>query len=239
MTGTVTQKIPTHISIIMDGNGRWAQARGFPVKQGHKRGAEVLGQTIQDCSDLGIKYLTVYAFSTENWNRSAEEVGDLMTLLKFYLRKKGKEFIKNGVNVKIIGNLEKVDKKLLNEIHKLEDLTKNNDKIFLNIAFSYGGRQEIVDTTKNIAKKIKSGLIEVEDIDESLFRENLYNAKAPYPDLMIRTGGHYRISNFLIWEIAYTELYFTNTLWPDFCKKDLVEAIEDFNKRKRNYGKRI
>jgi undecaprenyl diphosphate synthase len=238
MTEKIPSQIPNHIAIIMDGNGRWAQTRGLVVKEGHKKGAEVLGQTIQDCADLGIKHLTVYAFSTENWNRSPQEVNDLMKLLKFYLQRRSKEFIKNGINVKIIGNFERADKKILSSIRKLEDATKNNDKLFLNIAFSYGGRQEILDATKNIAKKIKDGLIDIDEIDESLFRENLYNEKMPYPDLLIRTGGNYRISNFLIWQIAYTELYFTDVFWPDFCKKDIVEAIEDFNKRKRNYGKR-
>lgn len=225
-----------HLAIIMDGNRRWAKENGVSVKDGHKAGAEKLSEFVKWCIEFNIKYLTVYAFSTENWKRSKEEVDNIMSLLNRYLSMKKDEFYKSGVKVKMIGAEDNINKDILAKIRNIEEYTKNNNKIQLNIAFNYGGRREILDATKKIVSEVKSGKISIEDIDEELFKENLYYGNIPDPDLMIRPGGDYRISNYLLWEMAYSEFYFTKTYWPDFSKELLEEIINNFNTRERRYG---
>lgn len=225
-----------HLAIIMDGNRRWAKKNGASVKDGHKAGAEKLSEFVKWCIEFNIKYLTVYAFSTENWKRDKEEVDDIMSLLNRYLSMKKDEFYDSGVKVKMIGVEDNINIDTLKKIKDIEEYTKNNNKIQLNIAFNYGGRREILDATKKIVSEVKSDKISIEDIDEELFKENLYYGNIPDPDLMIRPGGDYRISNYLLWEMAYSEFYFTKTYWPDFSKKLLEDIINNFNTRERRYG---
>ena len=225
-----------HLAIIMDGNRRWAKENGASVKDGHKAGAEKLSEFVKWCIEFNIKYLTVYAFSTENWKRDKEEVDDIMSLLNRYLSMKKDEFYDSGVKVKMIGAEDNINIDTLKKIKDIEEYTKNNNKIQLNIAFNYGGRREILDAIKKIVSEVKSSKISIEDIDEELFKENLYYGNIPDPDLMIRPGGDYRISNYLLWEMAYSEFYFTKTYWPDFSKKLLEDIINNFNTRERRYG---
>jgi undecaprenyl diphosphate synthase len=230
--------IPNHIAIIMDGNARWAKSKNLPLKIGHKTGAENLQKIAESCIELGVKFLTVYAFSSENWDRPTDEVNYLMKLLDEYLEKETKILAEKNVKILISGNLEKLASATKSKISSIETETKNNRALTLNVAFSYGSRQEIIDAAKKIALAVSDGEISVGDISEKTFAENLYQPKIPDPDLLIRTAGDYRISNFLLWQAAYTEFYFTKTYWPDFGKKDLLLAINDFNKRERKYGKR-
>lgn len=227
------------IAIIMDGNGRWAQRRGFEIRYGHKKGADNLLRIVEHCTKIGIESLTVFAFSTENWKRPTREVNSLMRLLTYYLSKNENSFEKNNIKLKVIGNLfdDKLDKNIVNKILEIEKNTKNNT-FNLNIAFNYGGRQEIVQASKKIANDVKNGIINIEDINEDSFKNYLYNPLIIYPDLLIRTGGDTRISNFLLWEMSYSELYFTDTLWPDFDEEQLDIAINNFNQRVRTYGER-
>lgn len=225
-----------HLAIIMDGNRRWAKSRGLSIKNGHKAGANTLSNTINWCIDFGIKYLTVYAFSTENWKRDHNEINDIMSLLREYLKSNEKDFIKKGVKIKTIGIENNIDKDIIEKIRKIEENTKNNDILQVNIAFNYGGRTEILDVVKKIAKKVQDKTLEIDDINDDIFKNNLYYGDIPDPDLVIRTGGDYRISNFLLWEIAYSEFYFTETFWPDFNKDLLNNIINNFNKRERRYG---
>ncbi len=231
-------KIPTHIAVIMDGNARWAKNKGLPSAMGHKAGSSAIKTLVKSAVELGVKYLTIYAFSTENWQRPKEEVGYLMFLLKEYLAKEVDELVKNGVKIVISGNLENVEKSIVENIKALEERTKDNKSICLNVAFDYGSRSEIVDCFKKIALDIQDKKIGLNEINEDLISKNLYQPQIPDPDLLIRTGGELRLSNFLMWQLAYSELYFTEKFWPDFSGSDLKEAILDFNKRKRNYGKR-
>lgn len=226
--------IPQHIAIIMDGNARWAKEKNLPLQIGHKTGANNLQKVSEACIELGVKFLTVYAFSSENWNRPPEEVSYLMKLLEEYLDKETKPLIEKDVKIIISGNLQKLAESTKEKIKKIEDLTKNNGALTLNVAFSYGARQEIVDAVKKIIEE----KIPAEKIDENLISTKLYHPEIPDPDLLIRTAGDLRISNFLLWQIAYCEFYFTETYWPDFSKKNLLEAINSFNKRERRYGKR-
>ena len=230
--------IPSHIAIIMDGNSRWAKSKGLPLKAGHKIGAENLQKVSQNCIDIGIKYLTVYAFSTENWDRPEAEVTYLMTLLEEYLDKETAPLIEKGVKIVISGNLDRLSDHIRSKIDNIQNTSHNNSNLTLNVAFSYGARQEIVDATKQIALATSQGKISVDEISEDLLAKHLYNPDIPDPDLLIRTAGDYRLSNFLLWQLAYAEFYFTNTYWPDFGKKELLQAIYDFNKRERRYGKR-
>jgi undecaprenyl diphosphate synthase len=222
----------------MDGNARWAKSKNLPLKIGHKTGAENLQKIAESCIELGVKFLTVYAFSSENWDRPTDEVNYLMKLLDEYLEKETKILAEKNVKILISGNLEKLASATKSKISSIETETKNNRALTLNVAFSYGSRQEIIDAAKKIALAVSDGEISVGDISEKTFAENLYQPKIPDPDLLIRTAGDYRISNFLLWQAAYTEFYFTKTYWPDFGKKDLLLAINDFNKRERKYGKR-
>ena len=231
-------ELPKSIAIIMDGNGRWAQKRGYEIRYGHKRGVEALIKTLRHCKNIGIKSLTVYAFSTENWKRPKREVDSIMRLLKFYLNKNEEEFYKNNTKLKVIGDLNNLSNDIVEKVKNIEEKTKDNSEFFFNVAFSYGGQREIVQATKKIVNDVKNNNISMDDINEESFKNYLYNPDIIYPDLVIRTGGDLRISNFLLWEISYSELYFTNTLWPDFDEKALDLAIEDFKHRKRTYGER-
>ncbi len=230
---------PEHIAIIMDGNRRWAKEKGLPSQLGHKKGAEVLETISRYCNKIGIKYLTVYAFSTENWNRAKDEVNAIMMLLNAYLDR----FIKNAdvdnMKINIIGNLEDetVPPKLRDKMYEMEEITKNNTGMVFNIAFNYGGRSEIVRATKNIAKKVQDGNLKIEDINESTFANELYTAGQPDPDLVIRTSYELRTSNFLPWQITYSEFLFLKKYWPDFNEKDIDEAIVEYSKRHRRKGR--
>ena len=222
-------RVPNHIAIIMDGNGRWAKEKGMPRTYGHKAGADTLRKILTSCGELGIKYLTVYAFSTENWKRAKEEVDTLMFLFKTYLKNEKKLLMKNNVKFLVSGRKEGVSKDLLAEISKLEEATKGNTGITLNIAFNYGGRAELVDAIKEIVKNNEK------EITEETVEKYLYN-QLPDPELIIRTSGEMRISNFLLWQIAYSEIYVTDTYWPDFNKDELIKAIESYQKRDRRFG---
>lgn len=222
-------RVPNHIAIIMDGNGRWAKEKGMPRTYGHKAGADTLRNILTSCGELGIKYLTVYAFSTENWKRAKEEVDTLMFLFKTYLKNEKKLLMKNNVKFLVSGRKEGVSKDLLAEISKLEEATKGNTGITLNIAFNYGGRAELVDAIKEIVKNNEK------EITEETVEKYLYN-QLPDPELLIRTSGEMRISNFLLWQIAYSEIYVTDTYWPDFNKDELIKAIESYQKRDRRFG---
>ena len=228
--------IPQHIAIIMDGNRRWGREKGIDTKEGHKAGAENLENIAKYCNNIGVKYLTVYAFSTENWKRSKEEVSALMLLLKNYLKKFSKNANKENIRIKILGDIEILDKGLKNSIEDAVERTKNCTGLTLNIAFNYGGRAEITNAMKRISKKLLNNEIKIDDIDEALISKNLYTQDQPDPDLLIRPGGELRISNYLLWQLAYTEFYFVDKYWPDFSNNDLLEAIQTFNKRNRKFG---
>lgn len=226
-----------HIAIIMDGNRRWAKERNLPSAFGHKKGVDSLKNIMRACDDFGVKYLTVYAFSTENWNRKKEEVDFLMDLLGQTIKNELKEMHENGVVINFIGDLTKLSPKLQEILAEAVDTTKNNNGVHLQIAFNYGARDELVHAVKNIANNVKNGNIQIENIDENLLSKFLYTGSIPDPDLLIRTGGEMRVSNYLLWQIAYAEFFVTKTLWPDFDKNALAEAIEDFHHRQRRYGK--
>lgn len=231
-------KIPEHIAIIMDGNSRWAQARKLPLKVGHKTGSENVRKIAENCIELGVKNLTIYAFSSENWDRPKEEVEYLMKLLEDYLEKETKPLMEKDIKIVISGNLDRLSQSVKSSIKSIEDLTNNNKSLLLNVAFSYGSRQEIVNAAKNIALAVSERKITVDEIDERVFAENLYRPEMSDPDLLIRTAGDLRVSNFLLWQLAYSELYFTEVFWPDFNKNHLIKAIQEFNQRDRRYGKR-
>ena len=228
--------IPEHVAIIMDGNGRWAKKRLMPRNFGHKAGAKTVEQICEDAHDLGIKYLTVYAFSTENWKRSVEEVTGIMNLLRNYLVDCIERASKNNMRVRIIGDRTALDKDIVEKIEELEEKTACYDGLNFTIALNYGGRDEIRRAVTKIAEDARSGKLLESDIDESLISSYLDTRDMPDPDLLIRTSGELRLSNYLIWQLAYTEFYFTDVLWPDFSKKDLEDAIRYFNGRDRRYG---
>ncbi|HKL12777.1 MAG TPA: polyprenyl diphosphate synthase [Halanaerobiales bacterium] len=227
------QNLPSHIAIIMDGNGRWAQSKNKPRTYGHKKGVDTLKTMVEEFIKKEIPSLTVYAFSTENWKRPPKEVQYLMTLFRNTIENEAEELDEQDVKVNIIGRRDKLDSKLLETIEWIEELTKDNKKLELNIAFNYGGRAEIID----VVKKIKTDSeISRNDIDEKLFNKKLYNPNISNVEYIIRTGGEKRISNFLLWESAYAELYFTEKYWPEFDKKELEKALKDFSNRKRKFG---
>ena len=228
--------IPTHIAIIMDGNRRWARARNLNVSDGHKKGAEALENIAKYCNKIGIKYLTVYAFSTENWKRSKEEVGALMSLLRFYLDKFAKRADTENIRIKVLGDIEVLDKGLKESILKAIDRTKTNTGLTLNIALNYGGRAELTMAVKKIAEQVKNGTLSIDDISDQTISDNLYTAGQPDPDLLIRTSGELRTSNFLPWQIVYSEFCFKEKFWPDFNKSDIDEAIQIYQKRNRKFG---
>ncbi len=228
--------LPEHIGIIMDGNGRWAKKRGLPRSAGHSAGADTLKKIVTECNKMGIKYITVYAFSTENWKRPKEEVDFLMNLLLGYLRDAERTLAGENVVIRAIGSRKELSEEIQQQIIKTENFTKNNTGIIMNIAVNYGSREELIHAVREISKEVKDGKISTEDISSELISDNLYTKGQPDPDLIIRTSGEERISNFLLWQMAYSELYFTDRLWPDFGIKDLYEAIAEFQHRTRRYG---
>lgn len=229
-------EMPRHIAIIMDGNGRWAQAKRLPRVAGHRRGADAVRQTVRAAGELGVSYLTLFGFSSENWKRSEEEVGDLMVLLKLYLRSETAELHNNGVKFRMIGDRSRFSTDIIQLIENAENTTAANTRMTLVLALSYGGRQEIAKAAQLLACDAASGKISTDTIDEFALAGRLATNDIPDPDLLIRTSGEQRISNFLLWQLAYTELVFTETLWPDFDYSDLTAAISEFQRRERRYG---
>ena len=227
---------PVHVAIIMDGNGRWAMARGLPRSAGHKRGAESVRKSVKGAILNGVSYLTLFGFSSENWKRPPDEIRDLMGLLRLYLKSEIKDLHKEGVRLLIIGDRVNLDKDIIEIIQSSEEMTKNNTRLTLIIALSYGGRAEILHAAKQIGKDIAQGDLQISDIDEDTLSERLFTKDIPDPDLLIRTSGEQRLSNFLLWQCAYTEFIFVDTLWPDFAEADFESAIKVFQNRERRYG---
>lgn len=226
------EKIPEHVAIIMDGNGRWASERGLPRLAGHRAGTENLRTIIESSVEFGVKYLTIFAFSTENWDRPRREIKGLMNIFQNMLDKELQNLHENGVQLRHLGRLERIDPQLQEKVHEAIQLTQDNQQLILNVAFNYGGRDEILQAVKEIIAED----IPAEEIDETLFSQHLYTAGSPDPDFIIRTSGEYRCSNFLIWQGAYAEWYFTPTYWPDFDKEDYLKALRDFSQRERRFG---
>lgn len=239
ITDEAKREVPYHIAIIMDGNGRWAKSRGLPRAVGHKKGADAVRSAVEGSLECGVKILTLYAFSSENWSRPEDEVSDLMGLLRLYIKKEVSSLDKQGVRLRFIGQRERLAKDIIGQIESAENRTKHNDKLILVIAINYGGQAEIVDAVKKIADQVKHGEMAVEDIDEETISTGLYTAEWEDPDLIIRTSGEQRLSNFMLWQAAYSELLFMDLLWPDFNKKSLDEAIEAYNQRERRFGARL
>lgn len=229
-------KIPEHIAIIMDGNGRWAHKRGLPRLAGHRAGVEAIRRVLQAAHDSGVKYLTLYAFSSENWRRPKDEVSGLMQLLKEMIRKELDELNKNGIKLNVLGRWRELPSDVVSEIERALEITTNNKIGVLNLALNYGGRTEIIDAVNKIVAAVEEGKEDPAKIDSATFEEYLYSAGIPAPDLLIRTSGELRISNFLLWQIAYTEIWVTPVLWPDFRREHFFEAIADLQRRKRRYG---
>lgn len=231
------EALPKHLAIIMDGNGRWAKKQGLLRTIGHENGAKAVRQTVETCARLGIKNLTLFAFSTENWNRPKLEVDTLMKLLSKALKKELNTLTKNDIRLNTIGDTESLPKSVAKNLIEVVESTKENQRMNLTLALNYGSREEITRATKLIADKVKNNIISVEDIDESVINNHLYTRNLPDVDLVIRTSGEQRISNFLLWQIAYAELYFTDVLWPDFSAEHLMEALESYQNRERRFGK--
>lgn len=229
-------KIPAHIAIILDGNGRWAKAKGMPRNYGHAQGSKNVERICEEAYRMGVKYLTVYAFSTENWNRPKDEVDALMKLLRNYMKTCLKTAAKNDMKVRVIGDKTGLDEDIRNRIAELEEATKDNGGLNFQIALNYGSRDEIVRAVRRVSEDVKEGKVKPEDIDEKMFETYLDTHGSPDPDLMIRTSGELRLSNYLLWQLAYTEFYFTDIPWPDFTKEELSKAIEQYNRRDRRYG---
>ncbi|WP_290699091.1 isoprenyl transferase [Lacinutrix sp.] len=232
-----TDRLPKHVAIIMDGNGRWAKQKGFIRAIGHENGTKSVRETVEACAELGIKNLTLYAFSTENWKRPKLEVDTLMRLLVSSLKKEINTLQKNNISLKAIGKLSNLPKKVHKELKEVIESTKNNSRMTLTLALSYGSRDELLNVVKEISYKVKNNIISAENIDESIINEHLYTQNLPDVDLLIRTSGEQRISNFLLWQIAYAELYFTKVLWPDFTQQHLCDAIIEYQNRERRFGK--
>lgn len=232
-----TSRLPRHIAIIMDGNGRWANEQGKDRLYGHFHGVESVRNIVETCAELKIGYLTLYAFSTENWDRPEEEVAGLMELLVSTIRNEVETLHKNNIRLSVIGEIEKLPKQARKELHEAFEITKNNTGLNLVMALSYSGRWELLNAVKKIAKQVQAGSVDVENINMDLLQTNLETASIPDPELMIRTGGEYRVSNFLLYQIAYSELYFTDVHWPEFRKNNLIAAIIDYQQRERRFGK--
>ncbi len=228
--------LPLHIAVIMDGNGRWAKKRGLPRVMGHRAGMKVVKEITKSCRDLGIKYLTLYAFSSENWKRPKAEVDALMRFLEEYIDKELRSFIKNGIRLNFIGRMGALPDFVRPKLKKAMEATADCGNMTLNVALNYSGRDEIVDAAKKFASQVKAGKLGADDLDEGSFSGFLYTAGQPDPDLLIRTSGEMRISNFLLWQISYAELYVTPKLWPDFRRGDLIDAINEYRKRERRFG---
>ncbi len=233
---TPSKNVPRHVAIIMDGNGRWAKQRGLPRIQGHRTGSESVREIVRACGELGIEYLTLYAFSSENWNRPKAEVSALMHLLEFYLKQEIPELNKNNVRLAAIGRLHELPGSAQKQLAKSIEALSKNTGLTLVLALSYGGRAEIVDSMRSIAREVKAGHLDVADIDEKVISQHLYTRFIPDPDLLVRTSGEMRVSNFLLWQISYAEIYVTDVLWPDFRKPELVKAVENYGKRTRRFG---
>jgi undecaprenyl diphosphate synthase len=229
-------KLPEHVAIIMDGNGRWAKRRGLDRVRGHRVGAESVREIVRTSRELGISWLTLYAFSEENWKRSPFEIRALMTLLRQFLKTERDEMLQNGIRLQAIGRIGKLDAKTRNSLDKVIEQTATNREMVLTLALSYGGRQEILDAFRLLASQIREGKISPEEISEQTISRSLYTASMPDPDLLIRTSGEYRVSNFLLWQIAYAEFYITPTLWPDFRREEFLQALQDYGKRERRFG---
>lgn len=232
-----TRNIPKHIAIILDGNRRWAKNRNIPTLQGHTAGAKNLERIATYCEKIGVKYLTVYAFSTENWNREKEEVDYLMKLIAKYIKDFDRKFKDATARIRLAGEISRLPEDLQEKVKAIEEKTKNNTGITINLCINYGGREEIVNATKIIAEKVKRGELESSEITEEMIGKLLRTGDAPDPDLFIRPGGEIRLSGFLLWQSSYSELYFANPLWPDFNEEELEKAIDEFNRRKRRFGK--
>jgi undecaprenyl diphosphate synthase len=230
------EALPNHIAVIMDGNGRWAKKRTLPRIAGYREGIKTVRMIIETCRELGIKHLTLYTFSTENWSRPKKEVETLMNLLKEYIEKELNNMNKNGIRFNILGDWETISYGVPDKIKQAINATSKNDRLVLNLALNYGGRQEILRAAKLFAKEVSEGKHKPDDLDESLFSSYLYSYKQPDPDLMIRTSGEIRLSNFLLWQLAYAEFWITDILWPDFKKENLYQALIDFQKRERRFG---
>ena len=228
---------PNHVAIIMDGNGRWAKKIGRKRAFGHENGTKSVRECIDQSIKLGIKNLTLYVFSTENWNRPKYEVKALMDLLVYSLDKERINLIDNGIKLNVIGNIEALNDKPKSKLKSIISETKNNKKLNLNLAISYGSKQEIVNAIREVSNKVKNNIISSKNIDENIINEHLYTRNLPNVDLLIRTGGEKRVSNFLLWQIAYAEMYFTDVLWPDFKREDFMKALDDYQKRERRFGK--
>lgn len=231
-----SENLPRHVAVIMDGNGRWAKKRGLTRVEGHRRGAQSVREIVRAARELKIPFLTLYAFSEENWTRSEREIRALMTLLNRFLKKEQRELLKHGIRLKTIGDTAKLPEETRRRVQEVEDSTAANRDLVLTLALSYGGRQEILNAVQGIALDVASGRSTPSDITPERFSSYLYTAGMPDPDLLIRTSGEFRVSNFLLWQIAYTEIYITPTLWPDFRKQDFLRAIEDYQKRERRFG---
>ena len=228
--------LPRHIAIIMDGNGRWAKKRSLNRIKGHREGAESVRDIVRVCREIGIEVLTLYAFSTENWQRPRPEVSALMSLLKGFLRSEAAEMMENGIRLSAIGQIERFPGDVVKVLRDVMDMTRKNQGMILNLALSYGGRDEIVTAVCKIAADVRAGRLQPEEITEEVFSNFLYTRGLPEPDLLIRTSGEMRISNFLLWQIAYTEIYVTQILWPDFRREELIRILQDYQKRERRFG---
>lgn len=234
--GDSASSIPRHVAIIMDGNGRWAKQRGLPRIKGHEAGAESVRSAVRTCKKLGVKYLTLYAFSTENWIRPRAEVEGLMGLLRYFLNREEKEFHENRVRLRVMGRMQDLPKKVQKELNRMMEITAQYDEGQLILALSYSGRTELTDAVRDIAGRVRQGSLEPDEIDENIISEALYLPDVPDPDLMIRTSGELRLSNFMLWQLSYSELYFAPVFWPDFREKDLIAAVEDYGRRQRRFG---
>lgn len=230
-------RLPEHVAIIMDGNGRWATAKGFERGEGHKEGIKAINRIVDAASNISIKYLTLYAFSTENWNRPTDEVSGLMDLMVYAISQETEDMIKNGVRIECIGDIERLPEYARAALIECIDKTKEGKRITLVLALSYSSKWELTEATKNITKDVINGVLDIKDISEETISTYLTTRNIPDPDLLIRTGGEQRISNFLLWQCAYTEFYFTDVFWPEFGEKDLIEAVIDFQGRERRFGK--
>ncbi len=233
---TNTRAIPRHIAIIMDGNGRWAKERGLPRREGHRAGSESVREAVEACQELKVDFLTLYAFSSENWNRPKTEIKSLMTLLERFLKEKTEEMVGRNVRLQAIGRLNDLPEKCLTQLHRAIEATRENTGLTLVLALSYGGREEIIDGIKSVMRHVQEGHLDIGMLDPDVFSKHLYTRYYPDPDLLIRTSGEMRVSNFLLWQISYSEMYITPKLWPDFRKEDLHAAVKDYTNRHRRYG---
>ena len=233
----VSGDVPRHVAVIMDGNGRWARQRGLPRHLGHREGMKAVREVVEGAVDVGIEVLTLFAFSTENWRRPEQEVSALMSLLQLYARKERDELRRQGVEVHVLGELERVDRATRRAVDTIVEGTRGGGSLRLNLMISYGGREEIVRSVRELARRVAAGELTPDQIDEELFSSTLFTAGLPDPDLLIRTSGEFRVSNFLLWQMAYTELFMSPVLWPDFSRHNLFEAVSDFQRRERRFGR--